>query len=114
VNDLKKLSIDDLITFLEARLAEQAPADTEDARKSIAAHTAMQQARHDNAIKQAQSTRKVVDECAYWVGRATVRELHPMPCLADRFEVAMTILRQLASTYAGHPRYRSEWAIPED
>lgn len=51
--------------------------------------------------------RRIVDECAYWCEKTESGVDYP--ALADRFEVAMGVLRLLALPYADHPDYDEEW-----
>lgn len=73
-------------------------------------------ARHDPArvLREVQAKRAVIAECAWWHDRVNAREKHPMPCLADRFEVAMSVLRALATAYNDHPDYRENWRPMSD
>jgi hypothetical protein len=52
--------------------------------------------------------RRILAECKYWYDK--VERGEDYPALADRFEVAMSVLRLLALPYRDRPGYRAEWS----
>lgn len=61
----------------------------------------------DWALREIETKRRIVDECAYWWDKVARGDEYP--ALSDRFEVALTVLRLLASSLADRPGYRKEW-----
>ena len=62
-------------------------------------------------LAEVDAKRRILAECSYWYDKvnASATEKHPMPNLAERFEVAMPVLALLPLPYADHPDYREDW-----
>lgn len=61
----------------------------------------------DRMLAEVDAKRRIIDECAYWHDKVEAGEHYP--ALADRFEVALSVLRLLALPYAEREGYRPEW-----
>lgn len=68
-------------------------------------------AAHDprDVIADCESKLAIIEECAYWYGKVNAQDPDPMPDLAGRFEVAMSVLRPMIQGYRHRDGYNPEW-----
>lgn len=60
-------------------------------------------------LAECDTKRRIIEECRYWYDKVNRQEDYP--ALADRFEVAMGVLRLMALPYADRDGYRPEWRL---